>query len=326
MSDDNLAEYTNIQSIIPGEEFKNEKENDGQSSEQNGNGDVSDEKSREIIEDKSEDGTEVGQSDDGESEEAKSLDELPLPEEPEAKEKERTIPKWVEKKLSRKEQETQRLAHEAAVLKQQLNEMRAAAEIPVAPVSDPTMPQRGDYDDEGLYITAIVNHQNRKASLAQQKAAQEESVMHSELQFRNKLNESVAAGLDKYEDFEEKVKPLFSADFPVNRAMAEAIVDSPHRQDILYFLGQYPDKAKDIALLNPIQAVKRIAGIEARFDQHRKPTATKAPPPIEPITGGAIKPSVNSLEALSKNASTMSQRDFELAVSKMNGTRDSEWS
>lgn len=259
-------------------------------------------------------------------EKEKSLEELPLPgdEAPDTK----TLPKWVAKKLSRKDQELQQKAHETEMYKAELARVQAQSTyVPQANQwVDPELPKRESYGDEGQYISAVVAHTNRREQEKAQIIAQQQGMQNAENSFQERYREAQNLGAEKYEDFEEKVAVLNTDAFPRNRAMAEAIVDSAYKSDILYFLASNVEEARNIALLNPVQAVKKIAAIEARFEARKKTSASKAPPPIESLKTNSVKGStIDNLEQLVKNSEKMSQAEFEANYAKLTANTSVAW-
>ena len=104
--------------------------------------------------------------------------------------------------------------------------------------------------------------------------------------------------------------------------MAEAVVGSTYRQDILYFLATYPEEAKKIALMDPINAVKKIAEIEGRFTAKYKANISKAPKAVNPLKSNQVSSArVSNIMDLDKIAKTGSQEDFEKAVRALNKTK-----
>ncbi len=264
-------------------------------------------------------------SNEPEEEGEKSLDKLPLPGDEDA-DKTKTLPKWVEKKLSRKDREIEQAAQEAAAYRAQLEQIQNGIPQSNLPVVDPEMPKRDAYIDEAEFISAVVEHKQKRSAQVAQYKAQQDGMRHAENNFQERLKKSKDEGAEKYDDFDEKIKPLFSKEFPANRAMAEAIVDSDYKGDILYFLGENKDKAKEIALMNPVKAVKEISKIEARFEERKKNIASKAPKPIDGIKTNQVKgATINNLQELTKNSSKMSQKEFESNYAKLTANSNDVW-
>jgi hypothetical protein len=248
----------------------------------------------------------------------KPLEELPLPGDEDTESK-KTLPKWVEKKLSRKDRELEVKAQEAAMYRTQLEQIQQAIPAAASTIADPTLPRREAFANEAEFVAAVFDHKQAQSEKKAAQQRQQHALVQAETSFRERLKSAMDDGSEKYEDFEDKIKPLFSQEFPANRAMAEAIVDSEHKHDIFYFLGQHPEEAKKIAMLNPVQAVKKIAEIEARFNARKSQTTSKAPAPIGGVKTNQVKGKlVNNLTDLAKLAETGSQQDFEAAVRRMN--------
>ncbi len=263
-------------------------------------------------------------------------DELPLPVD-EAQQTGKTLPKWVEKKLSRKEQELAQKEQEAAAYRAELERLHAQGGYHANPNTafdnDPGMPNRANFMDEGQYVSAVFDYKAAKQQAqaqhtvqAQQQKAQQAAMLEANKSFIDKWEAAKEEGAQKYSDFDEKVSRLDDKSFPTNRAMAEAIVDSKHGNDMLYFLGTNETEARRIASLTPVQAVKEIARLEARFDARQQPAISKAPPPIDGIKTNAVKGvNINSLMELSKNSEKMSQAEFEAQYKKLSNGSGERW-
>lgn len=259
-------------------------------------------------------------------EEAKSLSEAPLPGD-EPTDAKKTLPRWAEKRLARKDAEIQQAAANAAAYKAELERIAAlTAQQPQQVSVDPEAPKKDGFLNEGDYIAAMVAHTNKRQYQVAQLQAQQKSMQDAEVRFQGNIKKARDAGSEKYEDFEQKVLPMFSDGFPSNRAMAEAIGDSDYSEDMLYFLGSNLEKAEEIAKMNPIKAVKAIAEIEARFKARKGTQQTKAPAAIAPITSAQGKtPSVDNAVELIKNSEKMSQSEFEAAFKKIASQTQVAW-
>lgn len=242
--------------------------------------------------------TKIEPEETGENEEPQSGDELPLPEEP--TEEKNKLPKWAEKRLSKKDQRIAELEMEIQHKSQAQNQPQFQS-----PELNIQAPKREDFENEDDYIDARFAYNNKKSFLESKAIEDQKQFLQKEVEFRKNWTSSFEEGSARYEDFEDKTSILNHPSFPPNRAMAEAIVDSEHKLDILYFLGTYPDEARKYAAMNPIQAVKKIAQLEARFAEKRKSNKiTKAPPPPIPLKG-------NKGMASEGDPNKMGQTDFE---------------
>lgn len=273
-----------------------------------GNGQENSEKS-ENIQDNSENNTELNESSaeeaessadaTAESDESNADDgELPLPDpdivEDEGKKK-KEQPEWLKKRLDREKVAAERQAAEADRLKEENARLRAGYQPPPQvpqvpqnqPAFDPNMPQREQYNSDGEYFLALGDYRDHKRAQEAQFHQRQAAIKEHEEKFHSNLKDAVEAGKSKYKDFEERTDYILYGDgFPSNRAMAEAIVESSYKDDILYFLGTNVKEAERIARLNPVQAAKEIAKIEVRFDSRKKSNITKAPKVLAPLSGG----------------------------------------
>lgn len=205
-------------------------------------------------------------------------EELPLPDD--TIDEKSKLPKWAEKRLSKKDREI-------AELKYKIDSVTANINTPIVmPQAEMPPPKREDFQNEEDFIDARIEYKNNINVMKAKAIEDQKNIAYHENNFRQKWSSAFEEGGTKYEDFEDRVAILNDRSFPPNRAMAEAIVDSDYKTDILYFLGTYPDEARKYANLNPIQAVKKIAALEARFaEKGKSKTVSKAPPPPVPIKG-----------------------------------------
>lgn len=250
----------------------------------------------------------------------KSLAELPLPGE-EGEDKKKKLPKWAEKRLSRKEREIEAKAQEAALLRAELERLKTVQPVaaPTQAAPNPTyypnapVPAREAYENDADWVLAVTEYGNSKKQFEQSIHQFERTQQENNARLAKEWEKVIDKGNEKYDDFEEKVQQLNSPGFPTNVGMGEAILESPYREDLLYFLATYKEKAKEIALLSPALAGKRIAEIEARFKSKTPSKDSKAPPIIKPLAGGKTH---NAEKQYSKNdvtkiADTGSLQDFE---------------
>lgn len=225
--------------------------------------------------------------------------ELALPEPDVAEEegkKKKELPEWMKKKVDREKrkeaEKEQAITAEAARLREENLRLRAGVQPPQAPQNpqapvDPYMPQREQFNNESEYFLALTDYREVRRSQEIQFHQRQKQIKEHEEKFQGGLKDAIETGKNKYKDFEERTDYILYGDgFPSNRAMAEAIVESSYKDDILYFLGTHVKEAERIASLNPVSAAKEIAKIEVRFDSRKKSNITKAPAPLKPLGGG----------------------------------------
>lgn len=226
-------------------------------------------------------------------------DELALPEpdisDDEVKKK-KDQPEWMKKRLEReKRKEEERVSAQAAET-ERLRQENLALRGVQPPVQqqqqqhaqyDPYMPQREQFNNDGEFFLALTDYREARRQQEGEFHRRQQSIKQHETEFQGKLKEAVETGKEKYKDFDERTDYiLYGEGFPSNRGMAEAVVDSEYKDDILYFLGTHVKEAERIANLNPVKAAKEIAKIEVRFASRKKTNIPKAPPPLKPVTGG----------------------------------------
>ena len=94
--------------------------------------------------------------------------------------------------------------------------------------------------------------------------------------------EKAARGDSKYDDFEEVVGEIYP-----NTPLTAAMMRAKNGDDVAYHLGKNLSEASRIASLDPIDQILAIGELSAKL-LATPPTArtpSKAPPPIEPVTG-----------------------------------------
>lgn len=220
--------------------------------------------------------------------------ELPLPKpdvaEDESKKK-KEPPEWLKKKLHREKQAAELKDAEAAQLREENARLRSGQQ-PQAPANqpnmpDPYMPTREQFNSDGEFFLALGDYRDTRRAQEAQFHQRQQAIKKHEEAFHGNLKEAVETGKNKYKDFEEKTDYILYGDgFPSNRSMAEAIVESEYKDDILYYLGSHVKEAERIANLNPVSAAKEIAKIEVRFESRKKSNISKAPKVLTPLTGG----------------------------------------
>lgn len=221
-------------------------------------------------------------------------DELELPEpdiSDEEIKKKKEMPEWMKKKLEREKAASEREKNEAAALKAENERLRALAQQPnqqpqVQPQGnyDPNLPRRDQFASDEDYFFALSDYRDMSRAQAIQFHQRQQAVQKAERDFQDRLKGAIDDGAEKYKDFNERTDYILYGDgFPSNRAMAEAIVESEYKSDILYFLGTHVKEAEKIASMNPVQAVKEIAKLESRFIAKKRSNITKAPKLIQPL-------------------------------------------
>jgi len=236
--------------------------------------------------------SQVTEGETSETKEAESFESLEVQEVPETQNNAAFVAERFKKKAERERAEKEALMLE--LQRQQALNQRAKQAAP-----QDGAPLRSQFDNEEDYIDARLEWKLRDQFLKAQAAQKQQEYFKKQKETISKYEQSLERGMDKYKDFESKVYPILDpeGDFPTNAPMGEAIAESPYAEDIFYLLGNNPKIAREIALLPPIQAVKKVAEIEQKFKmklESKKPTQTSAV--IEPLTKGTGAANSRKLE------------------------------
>lgn len=237
--------------------------------------------------------SQVTEGETSETKEAESFESLEVQDVPETQNNAAFVAERFKKKAERERAEKEALMVE--LQKQQALNQSAAKQA--APQDG--APLRHQFDNEEDYIDARLEWKLKDQFLKAQAAQKQQEYFKKQKETVSKYEQSLERGMDKYKDFENKVFPILDpeGDFPTNAPMGEAIAESPYAEDIFYLLGNNPKIAREIALLPPIQAVKKVAEIEQKFKMKlatKKPTQTSAV--IEPLTKGTGAANSRKLE------------------------------
>jgi len=188
--------------------------------------------------------------------------------------------------LTREKYQARREAEES---QRELNDMRQwmaqqqANQVPQAG----DLPKLADFDyDEARYQQAI---QQWHANSVQQARQQQEYSQHQQEQYASQVQEAqmlqakVAEGTKKYADFAVKVNdPSLPPLRNINPAAFQAVIDSPQAVDVAYYLANNVADVYAFADMNPVQAIKRVAQLEAKLAN--TPGASGRLPPKPPTT------------------------------------------
>ncbi len=217
-----------------------------------------------------------------ETAEAKSLADGTAPKKPDATPPPEPEPvEHVAFKLREEKRASAALAAENADLKARLSTPPDAKEPDIAPYLD----EEGNFKDaksQTEYNKKLFDWQgDQRDKVNEQKAL---------LRRNNEAMESLNAGYIadaekvsiKYPDFYEVVeKSQFTF------AMEKAIKMSSNKAEVAYYICKNPALQKQLQGSDPVEAALEIQKVDMQLTQNlNKKIVTKAPPPINPITGG----------------------------------------
>lgn len=241
--------------------------------------------------------SQVKEGETGEKKEVDTFESLEAQDVPEPQNNAAFVAERFKKKAERERAEKEALLIE--LQKQQALNQNAQKQAP----AQNGAPLRNQFDNEEDYIDARLEWKLKDQFMKSQAAQKQQEYIKKQKETVAQYEQSLERGMDKYKDFENKVYPILDpeGDFPTNASMGQAIAESPYSEDIFYLLGNNPKIARDIALLPPIQAVKKVAEIEQKFKlKLATKKTTQASAVIEPLTKGTGAANLKKLEDYSQ--------------------------
>jgi len=202
-------------------------------------------------------------------------------------------PEQAEKRKTRRfERRLDRLYKRAAdeQARRELAERRIAELESASKPKDTTgKPRLEDYEyDVEKWGTAVEQWTEKRIQQDFEQRQQQQAAQTVHQDLASKWEAQIAKGEDKYDDFAEAVGEL-KPDNPISVAIMESDVGA----DLAYYIHQNPDELDRLVKLSPVSQVREIGKIEAlivRAASDRKEPVkapSKAPAPINPVSGGA---------------------------------------
>jgi hypothetical protein len=181
--------------------------------------------------------------------------------------------------------ELTREKHEALRLAQTLAERLQAAgqgdeaKPKATHVGTPDPSQFSTYED---YIDALTDFKIEQRETARTQQYRQAQAQREQAAMQERAQAQLSKGAEKYADFYEVVT---DPSLPVTGTMAAAMAEAENGADVAYYLGTNPKEAQRIASLSPTRQAIEIGKIEAKLSAQPVTEATKAPPPIKPLSG-----------------------------------------
>lgn len=143
-------------------------------------------------------------------------------------------------------------------------------------------PQPEQFETNGEYLKAIGKWNRGFLAFEQEETAKQEQAKQSRAELAQKVESQRTRGEEKYEDFEEVVRPV-----EFEPATLRAITESDRGEDIAYFLATNPQEKARIDKLSPFLQAKEIGRIEAGIESGKIQTkkTSSAPPPPATLRG-----------------------------------------
>lgn len=248
---------------------------------------------------------------------SQDISELELPE---VKEKGK-LPDWVEERIKIKNKKIAARDAEIEELKNKLTQFSSSNQSNYKDnfAVSQELPSRDNFESENEWVSAIFEHKLREKEENDRIVNQQNQYIMELKAHEKKVEEKTAKGDSKYHDFEQVTAPLFTESFPANGVLSQEIFNSEHAEDILYFFGKYPEKAREIALMPPNKVIRKIYDLEKRFEEaskKKKSSNGEDYTPSPKIKGGGSGSNL-SWESMSN----MNQDDFNKAYDKKFGSK-----
>ncbi len=224
-----------------------------------------------------------------------------------------------QREAARLEAERERNAREA--LEARLKELETKVNPPKSEEPDPK-PDPSQFNDAIEYAEALAEwtadkklRERDQAELAR-KAEEEQSRM------RQKFQERLDAVKQELPDYDDMIA---SSDVAVSGPVTDAIIESDVGPQILYYLAENPDFARELGEKSITSQLRSIGRLEAKFEKSetpkpsvKEPVAKKsnAPAPINPLKSGG-NPSDITLDADRKFHGTYQQWKAARAAGKI---------
>ena len=228
--------------------------------------------------------------------------------------------KKAEAEAQAKTAEAEQAKREAAEAKAETERLKAEAEaraaaVPVVPaVADDPAPKRDAFDDPDEYDAAVAAHAargeirkaneraeaeartRREAEEKTRREDQQKKVQEQITTLHKAFGERVEAAKPEYQDYDVKVtnneKLILRNDifFTIERSEL-----APH---ILYHLSDHPEEAAALNGMSPVDATLRLGELQAEIRIARRPKASAAKPPVNPVRHRS-SPEVKTADELS---------------------------
>lgn len=180
--------------------------------------------------------------------------------------------------------EAERQAREQ--LQAQMAQLHAQQQVPGE--NFPTLEQY-NYDPEAYEQAVKGWHQNQVQAQEQARTQQAElaAQQQAQMQEHQRLQAAMAKGQEKYPDFVAKVTdPNLPPLREVNPVAYQAVMESDTGVDVAYYLASNPQAVYEFASMNPVQAIRKVAQIEASLAAKPMPSPV-APAPPTTLSGKA---------------------------------------
>ncbi len=224
-----------------------------------------------------------------------------------------------QREAARQEADRERQAREA--LEARLKELETKVNPPKSEEPDPK-PDPSQFNDALEYAEALAEWTTDRKMRERDQAELARKAQEEQSRMRQKFQERLDAAKQDLPDYEEMIA---SSDVSVSQPVTDAIIESDVGPQILYFLAENPDFARELAEKSITSQLRSIGRLEAKFEKSetpkpsvKEPVAKKsnAPAPINPLKAGS-NPSDITLDADRKFHGTYQQWKAARAAGKI---------
>jgi hypothetical protein len=138
-------------------------------------------------------------------------------------------------------------------------------------------PNRESFSTDGEFDSAKFDyHVKKTAEEMVQRDREKARIASQQESFSQKVDEFA----EEHPDYEDVV---LKNDLPINRTMAEFIMEDEVGHKVAYHLGKNPDEAAKISRLTPIKAIEALVELKRELTKKQAPSVSQAPAPISPV-------------------------------------------
>jgi hypothetical protein len=214
-----------------------------------------------------------------------------------------------QREQARQDADRERTAREA--LEARLKDLEGKLNPPKAEEPDPK-PDPSQFNDALEYAEALAEWTTDRKMRERDQAELARKVEEEQSRMRQKFQERLDVAKQEMPDYDEMIA---SSDVSVSQPVTDAIIESDVGPQILYYLAENPDFARELADKSITSQLRAIGRLEAKFEKSeapkpsvKEPVAKKsnAPAPITPLKSGG-NPSDIALDADRKFHGTYQQ-------------------
>jgi len=170
-----------------------------------------------------------------------------------------------QREAARQDADRERTAREAVEVR--LREMEAKVNPPKSDEPDPK-PNPTQFNDALEYAEALAEWTTDRKMRERDQAELARKVEEEQSRMRQKFQERLDAAKQDMPDYEEMVA---SSDVSVSQPVTDAIIESDVGPQILYYLAENPDFARELADKSITSQLRAIGRLEAKFEKSEPP-------------------------------------------------------